>query len=59
MRMIKFFVQFMRNQEFNFEVLLKVRNIVFRFLEQKLLAFCEAKKSHTSAQYDKILSKVV
>ena len=44
--------------EFNFKVLLKAPNVVFRFLEQKRLAFCEANNSHTSALYYKILSKV-
>ena len=53
MRRIQFFVQFRRNQEFNFKVLLKVPNVIFRFLEQELLAFCEANKSHTSALYVK------
>ena len=56
---MQFFVQFRRKQTFNFIVLLKVPKVVSLLLEQKLLAFCKANKSHTSGLYDKILSKVV
>ena len=35
--------------------MLKVANFVFRFLGKKILEFCEASKSYTSALYDKIL----
>ena len=59
MRRIQFFVQFRRNQEFHFKVLLKVPNVAFCFQELKHLAFCEANKSHTSAHSAlKILSKL-
>ena len=56
---IKFFVQFRRNQGFNFRILLKVPNVFSRFLEKKLLAFCEANNSHKSALSEKTLPKVV
>ena len=46
MRRIQFFVPFRSNQELNFKVLLKVPKVVFRFLEQKLLAFCEINLTH-------------
>ena len=50
---------FRRTKEFNFKVMLKVPKFVFRFLGKKILEFCEASKSYTSAIYDKILSTVV
>ena len=56
---IKFFVQFRRNQGFNFRILLKVPNVFSRFLEKKLLAFCEANNSHKSALSERTLPKVV
>ena len=56
---IKLFVQFRRNQGFNFRILLKVPNVFSRFLEKKLLAFCEANNSHKSALSEKTLPKVV
>ena len=55
----QFFINFRRNQEFNFEIMLKVPNCIFRSLEKKLLEFCEATKSNTSALYNKKLSTVV
>ena len=56
---IQFFIPFRRTQEFNSKLMLKVSNFVFRFMKLKLLEFCEATKSYTSALYNKILSTVV
>ena len=50
---------FRRTKEFNFKVMLKVPNFVFKFLGKKILEFCKASKSYTSAFYDKILSTVI
>ena len=56
---IQFFIIFRRTKEFNFKVIFKVPNFVFRFLGKKILEFCEATKSYTSALFDKLLSTVV
>ena len=53
---MQFSIFLRRTKEFNFKVMLKVANFVFRFLGMKILEFCEASKSYTSALYDKILS---
>ena len=55
---IQFFI-FMRTKEFNFKIILKVLNFVFRFLGKNILEFFEASKSYTSSLCDKILSTVV
>ena len=39
--------------------MLKVTNFVFRFLQKKILEFCEATKSYTTVFYDKIFLTVV
>ena len=39
--------------------MLKVPDFAFRFLGKKILEFCEATKSYTSALYNKILQKLL
>ena len=56
---MQFFIILSKTKEFNFKEILKVPNFVFRFLGKKILEFCEATKSCTSALYDKILSTAV
>ena len=58
---IQFFIHFRRTHEFNFKVMLKVLNFVYRFLEKKLLNFCEATKSsgvHSMKKYSQRLLNV-
>ena len=52
MKGIQLFINFRRTKEFNFKIILKVPNFVFRFVGKKILEFCEATKSYiTSRQY--------
>ena len=50
---------FFRTKEFNFKVMLKVPYFVFRFLGIKILEFCEANESYTSAIYDKYCQRLL